>query len=106
MYLNLNFVDPEDDACVTEEDLGIQLEEWEGSEEKQDAPPISAIEDSLMFESKYKILCGNSLFYIYTDPTVEIHVPFTQVRQVDDLKCFETEHLLHKKLGRCYSLTG
>ncbi|XP_041647557.1 tetratricopeptide repeat protein 17 isoform X2 [Cheilinus undulatus] len=37
-------------ACMTEEDLGIQLEEWEGSEEKQDAPTISAMEDSLLFE--------------------------------------------------------
>ncbi|XP_044041325.1 tetratricopeptide repeat protein 17 [Siniperca chuatsi] len=37
-------------ACMAEEDLGIQLEEWEGSEEKQDAPAISAIEDSLLFE--------------------------------------------------------
>ncbi|CAJ1049230.1 tetratricopeptide repeat protein 17 [Xyrichtys novacula] len=38
------------DPCMTEEDLGIQLEEWEGSEEKQDAAAISAIEDSLLFE--------------------------------------------------------
>ncbi|KAI3377394.1 hypothetical protein L3Q82_008582, partial [Scortum barcoo] len=36
-------------ACLAEEDLGIQLEEWEGSEEKQDAP-ISDMEDSLLFE--------------------------------------------------------
>lgn len=37
---------------MAEEDLGIQLEEWEGSEEKQEAPTISAMEDSLLFESK------------------------------------------------------
>ncbi|XP_070689271.1 tetratricopeptide repeat protein 17 [Pempheris klunzingeri] len=37
-------------ACIEEEELGIQLEEWEGSEEKQDAPTVSAIEDSLLFE--------------------------------------------------------
>lgn len=52
MYLNLACVNPEGAACVAEEDLGIQLEEWEGSEEKQDAPAVSAIEDSLLFESK------------------------------------------------------
>lgn len=40
---------------MAEEDLGIQLEEWEGSEEKQDAPAISAMEDSLLFESKNMI---------------------------------------------------
>ncbi|XP_010773287.1 tetratricopeptide repeat protein 17 [Notothenia coriiceps] len=37
-------------ACLAEKELGIQLEEWEGSEEKQDAPPLSAMEDSLLFE--------------------------------------------------------
>ncbi|XP_029354893.1 tetratricopeptide repeat protein 17 [Echeneis naucrates] len=36
-------------ACMAEDDLGIQLE-WEGSEEKQDAPAVSAMEDSLLFE--------------------------------------------------------
>lgn len=56
MYLNLTCVDPEGVPCVAEDDLGIQLEEWEGSEEKQDAPAISAIEDSLLFESKNVIL--------------------------------------------------
>lgn len=50
---------------MAEEDLGIQLEEWEGSEEKQDAPSISAIEESLMFESKNKILFGSSLFWTF-----------------------------------------
>lgn len=40
---------PEGSAC-TAEDLGIHLEEWEGSEEKQDAPAMSAMEDSLLFE--------------------------------------------------------
>ncbi|XP_042346643.1 tetratricopeptide repeat protein 17 isoform X2 [Plectropomus leopardus] len=37
-------------ACMADKDLGIQLEEWEGSEEKQDTPTISAMEDSLLFE--------------------------------------------------------
>ncbi|CAN9506647.1 unnamed protein product [Ophioblennius macclurei] len=37
-------------ACMVEEELAIQLEEWEGSEEKQDTPPIAAIEDTLLFE--------------------------------------------------------
>ncbi|XP_029314323.1 tetratricopeptide repeat protein 17 [Cottoperca gobio] len=37
-------------ACMAEKDLSIQLEEWEGSEEKQDAPAMSAMEDSLLFE--------------------------------------------------------
>ncbi|XP_035011293.1 tetratricopeptide repeat protein 17 isoform X3 [Hippoglossus stenolepis] len=39
---------PQGAACMVEEELGIQLEEWE--EEKQDAPAISAMEDSLLFE--------------------------------------------------------
>ncbi|CAB1434016.1 unnamed protein product [Pleuronectes platessa] len=39
---------PEGAACLAEEELGIQLEEWE--EEKQDAPAMSAMEDSLLFE--------------------------------------------------------
>lgn len=39
----------EGEACVTEEELGIQLEEWEASEEKQDAP-LSAMDDQLLFE--------------------------------------------------------
>lgn len=47
---------PDGAACMAEEDLGIQLEEWDGSEENQDAPAISAIEDSLLFESKNVIL--------------------------------------------------
>lgn len=42
---------------MAEEELGIQLEEWEGSEEKQDASSIPAIEDSLLFESKNMISC-------------------------------------------------
>ncbi|KAK2919910.1 tetratricopeptide repeat protein 17 [Channa argus] len=37
-------------ACLAEEDFGIHLEEWEGSEEKQDALSISTVEDSLLFE--------------------------------------------------------
>lgn len=43
-------IDPEGAACMAEEDLSIQLEEWEVSEEKQDAPAISAMEDTLLFE--------------------------------------------------------
>ncbi|XP_006793847.1 tetratricopeptide repeat protein 17 [Neolamprologus brichardi] len=43
-------IDPEGTACMAEEDLGLQLEDWEGSEEKQDAPAISAMEDTLLFE--------------------------------------------------------
>uniref|UniRef100_A0A3B5M345 Tetratricopeptide repeat domain 17 n=1 Tax=Xiphophorus couchianus TaxID=32473 RepID=A0A3B5M345_9TELE len=39
-----------DGTCMTEEDFGIQLEEWEDSEEKQDATASSAIEDMLLFE--------------------------------------------------------
>lgn len=49
---SLTCVDPEGAACMAEEDLGIQLEEWEASEEKQDAPAMAAMEDSLLFESK------------------------------------------------------
>ncbi|KAF1392540.1 hypothetical protein PFLUV_G00029090 [Perca fluviatilis] len=41
---------PQGAACVAEKDLGIQLEEWEGIEENQDVPAISAMEDSLLFE--------------------------------------------------------
>lgn len=41
---------PDGAACMAEEDLGIQLEEWEGSDEKQDAPTLSAMEDTLLFE--------------------------------------------------------
>ncbi len=41
---------------MAEEDLAVQLEEWEGSDEKQNAPAISAMEDSLLFESKDAIL--------------------------------------------------
>ncbi|XP_030574814.1 tetratricopeptide repeat protein 17 [Archocentrus centrarchus] len=43
-------IDPEGAACMAEEDLSIQLEEWEVSEEKQDALAISAMEDTLLFE--------------------------------------------------------
>lgn len=41
---------------MTEEHFGIQLEEWEDSEEKQDATASSAIEDMLLFESKIRTL--------------------------------------------------
>lgn len=37
---------------MSEEDLSIQLEEWEDSEEKQDTAAVSAVDDTLLFESK------------------------------------------------------
>lgn len=37
---------------MSEDELGLQLEEWEGSDDKQDPPPVSAADDSLLFESK------------------------------------------------------
>lgn len=37
---------------MSEDELGIQLEEWEGSDDKQDPPSVSAVEDLLLFESK------------------------------------------------------
>ncbi|XP_051919012.1 tetratricopeptide repeat protein 17 [Hippocampus zosterae] len=37
-------------ACGAKDELSIQLEEWGGGEEKQDASSISATEDSLLFE--------------------------------------------------------
>lgn len=40
---------------MAEEDFGIQLEEWDGSEEKQDAAANSAIEDTLLFESEKRL---------------------------------------------------
>nr|XP_054588205.1 tetratricopeptide repeat protein 17 [Nothobranchius furzeri] len=36
--------------CLAEEELGIQLEEWEESEEKPDSASVSAMEDTLLFE--------------------------------------------------------
>lgn len=45
-------IDPEGSACMSEDELGIQLEEWEGSEDRQDPPAFSAVEDLLLFESK------------------------------------------------------
>lgn len=45
-------IDSEGSACMSEDELGIQLEEWEGSDEKQDPPSVSAVEDLLLFESK------------------------------------------------------
>ncbi|XP_034040612.1 tetratricopeptide repeat protein 17 [Thalassophryne amazonica] len=44
-------------ACMAEEDFGIQLEEWESSEEKQDAESVSAMEDSLLFK---KVILDNN----------------------------------------------
>lgn len=52
MHVNLTFLDPEGSACTTEDDFGVHLEEWEASEDRQDAPSISVTEDSLFFESK------------------------------------------------------
>lgn len=51
---------------MTEEELGIQLEEWEASEEKQEAP-LSTMDDQLLFESKDPI----SLF-LYSLQLVDI----------------------------------
>lgn len=45
-------IDPEGSACMSEDELGIQLEEWEGSDDKQDPSSVSAVEDALLFESK------------------------------------------------------
>ncbi|XP_004066981.1 tetratricopeptide repeat protein 17 [Oryzias latipes] len=49
---NLSHREPcsQDGACLAQEDLGIQLEEWESSEEKRGAPAITAIEDTLLFK--------------------------------------------------------
>ncbi|CAF99942.1 unnamed protein product, partial [Tetraodon nigroviridis] len=41
---------PQGSACMSEDELGIQLEEWEGSDDKQDSPSASALEDLLLFE--------------------------------------------------------
>ncbi|XP_011608201.1 tetratricopeptide repeat protein 17 [Takifugu rubripes] len=41
---------PQGAACMAEDELGIQLEEWEGSDDRQEPPSISAVEDSLLFE--------------------------------------------------------
>ncbi|XP_054625675.1 tetratricopeptide repeat protein 17 isoform X1 [Dunckerocampus dactyliophorus] len=51
-YYNLSNQQPcsQGSSCGPEEDLTIQLEEWEGGEEKQDASSFSSIEDSLLFE--------------------------------------------------------
>lgn len=46
---------------MSEDELGIQLEEWEGGDDKQDPPSVSAVEDLLLFESKTTsalVLCG------------------------------------------------
>lgn len=48
---------------MAEDELGIQLEEWEGSDDRQEPPSISAVEDSLLFESKttfVSVLCCRS----------------------------------------------
>lgn len=45
-------INPEGSACMSEDELGIQLEEWESSDDKQEPPSLSAVEDSLLFESK------------------------------------------------------
>lgn len=45
-------INPEGSACMSEDELGIQLEEWESGDDKQEPPSLSAVEDSLLFESK------------------------------------------------------
>lgn len=45
-------IDPEGSTCISEDELAVQLEEWEGSDDKQDPPSASAVEDLLLFESK------------------------------------------------------
>lgn len=50
-WWHLNWLSSEGGECLAEEDLGIQLEEWEASEDKQDAQAPSAMDDSLLFES-------------------------------------------------------
>lgn len=51
---------------MAEEELGIQLEEWEASEEKQDAP-LSAMDEQLLFESKDPIRLVPFLFLLVGD---------------------------------------
>lgn len=47
---------------MAEEDLAVQLEEWEASEEKQDAP-LSAMDEQLHFESKTPLPLFPCFFY-------------------------------------------
>lgn len=60
-------IDPEGSACMSEDEFGIQLEEWESSDDKQDPPSVSAVEDLLLFESKTTsalVLCGCIIVYL------------------------------------------
>lgn len=50
-------------ACMLEEDLNIQLEEWEG--EKPDATVISPVENSLLFESKIEMKYVKNMFVLH-----------------------------------------
>ncbi|MED6245591.1 hypothetical protein ATANTOWER_005266, partial [Ataeniobius toweri] len=50
-----------DGTCMTEEHFGIQLEEWEDREVTQDGTANSAIEDTLLFESKHRFSVMPSL---------------------------------------------
>lgn len=47
---------------MAEEEQSVQLEEWEASEEKQDAP-LSAMDEQLLFESKVPIPSIPSFFF-------------------------------------------
>lgn len=52
---------------MSEDEFGIQLEEWESSDDKQDPPSVSAVEDLLLFESKTTsalVLCGCIIVYL------------------------------------------
>lgn len=40
---------------MPEKDLAVQLEEWEGGEEKRDAAAVSDMDDSVLFHSKNRI---------------------------------------------------
>lgn len=60
-------INPEGSACMSEGELGFQLEEWEGSDDKQDPPSVSAVEDLLLFESKTTsvlVLCSCIIMYL------------------------------------------
>ncbi|KAL6113545.1 ttc17 [Pungitius sinensis] len=41
---------PEGADCMAEKELAIQLEDWEGGEDKQDAPAVSDMDDSVLFD--------------------------------------------------------
>lgn len=65
-------IDPEGSACIAEDELGIHLEEWEGSDDRQEPPSISAVEDSLLFESKTtfaSVLCSGVAPFLSCKPS-------------------------------------